>query len=194
MERDQDHSPLWRDWDDGRPNSHGLVSEWSILPFSSRLALFCAILLRMVTHYIALNQNLLCFSVILITFILIYLISVIYLFIKSILPPPAPAPLISPSLTAMIYLGYQRVKLFKSEAVKITISQLWSYAYRKFSGGSPRKMEKGHHPDSDLSVIHHMGLFCPRKKLVKVKKLYFQDILKYAPPPWKVIGEFQVLS
>ena len=104
----------------------------------------------------------------------------IYIFIKSILPPPCPPP-ISPPLTAMIYLGYQRVKLFKSEAVKITISQLWSFAYRKFSGGSPRKMEKGYHPDSDLSVIHYMGLFCPRKKLVKVKKFYFQNILKYAP-------------
>ena len=47
---------------------------------------------------------------------------------------------------------------------------------------SPRKMEKVHHPDSDLSVIRYIGLFCPRKKLVKAKKLYSQNFSKYAPP------------
>ena len=112
--------------------------------------------------------------------IYINLLNICDLFIYKIYFASPLSPLISPSLTAMIYLGYQRVKLFKSEAVKITISQLWSFAYRKFSGGSPRKMEKGHHPDSDLSVIHYMGLLCPRKKLVKVKKFYIQNILKYA--------------
>ena len=37
------------------------------------------------------------------------------------------------------------------------------------------------HPDSDLSVIHYIGLFCPKKKLVKVKKLNSQNFSKYAP-------------
>ena len=48
----------------------------------------------------------------------------------------------------------------------------------KFSVKSPRGV---HHPDSDLSVIRYIGLFCPRKKLVKAKKLYSQNFSKYAP-------------
>ena len=50
----------------------------------------------------------------------------------------------------------------------------------------------GHHPDSDLSIIRYIGLFCPRMKLVKVKRLYSQSFLKYAPR--KMIGGFRVLS
>ena len=49
-----------------------------------------------------------------------------------------------------------------------------------FSVRSPRKIEKGHHPDSDLSEIRYTGLYCPRKKLVKVKKFYSQNFSKYA--------------
>ena len=51
----------------------------------------------------------------------------------------------------------------------------------KFSMRSPRKMEKVHHPDSNLGVTHYVGLFSPRKKLVKAKKLYSQNFSKYAP-------------
>ena len=145
MERDQDHSPLWRDWDDGRPNSHGLVSEWSILPFSSRLALFCAILRRMVTHYIALNQNLLCFSVILITFILIYLISVIYLFIKSILPPPCPPFKSIPDCNDILRLSEgQTIQIRSSKnyykpAMIIRLSEiLWGITQKNVKRAPPR--------------------------------------------------------
>ena len=49
--------------------------------------------------------------------------------------------------------------------------------------GNSLKSPRGvHHPDSDLSVISYIGLFSPRKKLVKAKKLYSQNFSKYAPP------------
>ena len=56
---------------------------------------------------------------------------------------------------------------------------IFSVPYGKFSVKSPRGV---HHPDSDLSVIRYIGLFSPRKKLVKAKKLYSQNFSKYAPP------------
>ena len=49
-----------------------------------------------------------------------------------------------------------------------------------------------HQPDSDLIVLCNIGLFCPRKKLDKVMKLFIQKFLKYSPN--NVIGGFQVLS
>ena len=37
------------------------------------------------------------------------------------------------------------------------------------------------HPDPDLSVIHYIGLFCPKKNLINLKKLNSLNFSKYAP-------------
>merc|ERR1712055_817094 len=62
-----------------------------------------------------------------------------------------------------IIVGSGLSKLFSIWAILCEITQVW------------------HHPDSDLRIIHHIGLFCPKKKLVKVKKLPSQNFSKYAP-------------
>ena len=94
-------------------------------------------------------------------------------------------------LTSKIKSGLL-LKTFKTREVEPKLEMFNSFIYGKFSVRSPRKMEKVHHPNSDLSVIHYMGLFSPTKKLVKGKKLYSQNFSKYAP--LKSDRGFRVLS
>ena len=51
----------------------------------------------------------------------------------------------------------------------------------EFSVRSPKKLKKQHHSDSDFNEIRYIGLFFPKNKLVKVKKLYSQNFSKYDP-------------
>ena len=101
------------------------------------------------------------FYIILNSGIIVHLSSIImtiknnYKKIESDLPPP----------------NIYRIKPFFNYLMQYNISG-------KFSVKSPRGV---HHPDSDLSITHYIGLFSPRKKLVKAKKLYSQNFSKYAP-------------